>query len=57
MREVIILTSIVAAVLAIGAVVAVYASWLLLSVVFVIVLNLLKKESHEKNLKKSKEKD
>lgn len=57
MREVIILTSIVVAVLAIGAVVAVYASWLLLSVVFVIVLNQIKKESHEKSFKKSKEKD
>lgn len=57
MRELIILTSIVVAVLAIGAAVAVYASWLLLSVAFVIVLNQIKKESHEKSFKKSKEKD
>jgi hypothetical protein len=57
MREVIILASIVVAMLAIGAVVAAYASWLLLSVAFVVVLNQIKKESNERSIKKSKKED
>jgi hypothetical protein len=57
MREVIILASIVVAVLAIGAIVAAYASWLLLSVAFVVVLNQIKKESNERGIKKSNEED
>jgi hypothetical protein len=57
MREVLILASIVVAVLAIGAIVAAYASWLLLSVAFVVVLNQIKKESNERGIKKSNEED
>jgi hypothetical protein len=57
MREVIILASIVVAMLAIGAVVAAYASWLLLSVAFVVVLNQIKKESNERGIKKSNKED